>query len=223
MLLLEVHSQFGAQPTPCSPPPLIPPFPNCIHPNRIPAKGGGGGWGWGCKGHRCEQPCLPPWLLQVWRHRADSEEPGPRCQSDSKATPASHNILPGLECSSRGAVGTQTWHRPCHSLPPNVGCCIIQRGETDMRRRSPACVTWGSQEEFCCSLQPLPPIPPFLSTPNSSPRSCCAAGCGFARLPCYTQRPLRLVTAPTLHCPALNHINPTNPPPENLTHHPTNP
>lgn len=48
----------------------------------------------------------------------------------------------------------------------------------------------------CCHFS-APQIPP--------PRSCCAAGCGFARLPYYTQRPLQLIAPPTLHCPALKH------------------
>lgn len=37
---------------------------------------------------------------------------------------------------------------------------------------------------------------------------------------CQAALPLQLITSPTLHYPALNHINPTNLPLENLTHNP---
>lgn len=105
-------------------------------------------------------------------------------------------------------MGTQTWHCLCHSLPPNAGCCspgMVQRGQTGMGKRSPACVMWGSQEGFCYSLHPPLSVLPFLSTPNSSPQVllCCRMWlCQAALLHSETVTTHR---TPTLHCPALKH------------------
>lgn len=107
------------------------------------------------------------------------------------------------------------------SLPqPSPKCIlgIVQRGETDMGKRSPA--YGGPRKSFAAPCSPCPQSLPF-SAPQIPPpgpavlQDVALPGCLITLRDRYNSS-----HSPTLHCPALNHINPTNPPPENLTHNP---
>lgn len=114
---------------------------------------------------------------------------------------------------------------PLPQPPPKRGVTAAlawsQEGKQARGRGAQPALCGGPRKNFGtpCSAPPTPPQSLPFAAPQIPPcESCCAAGCGFARLPYYTQRPLQFITPPTLRCPALNHTS--NPPPENLTRTP---
>lgn len=134
----------------------------------------------------------------------DSEEPGPRCHHRGGKRRASH--LPRHPPSGGRGSGTQNRHRlPTPPLALQHG--VMWRGETEARgwRAQPGFMQVGrSQEGFAAPHQPPLKSLPFSAPQIPPPGSCGAAGCGFARLPRYTQRPLQLIAPPAPRCPAPN-------------------
>lgn len=193
---LRVYPQFGAHHPPllCPPSPSAPLIPPPIASIISPAEGGGG-WGWGgAKAAGVSIPIAAPGCCRCG-DTGDSQEPGPRCHhhwGGKQSTSHLPRYPPGAGVRRRGGGNRHPKPSPQPPPPPSQrwgASALGWSGEGKLRHgegeSQPLFWGGGKVPGGCCS----PPNPSLSQPPQiPPPGSCRAAGCGFARLPHYTQR-----------------------------------